>query len=314
MDKALSSYIAGRMQSVVLEDRASLDIWRAKFKDGAQSLTFIPLDNLESYKGKRNREGRLLISHNAEGFDGFEGVAVNQLHFKEQFSHLRASVFYILFREALVFDTFENGMEFRKKMLQLNKRCPTLLLLDGNAPIETTGFITVGVRKPSPFHFGVTPLEEQDDYKSAFRIKQILAEYGKVLTDKEDFNKDELQPAENRYKNAEQSCDLSIAQTNAELEKVNSKIEQLTNTNRPRENQQQQQQDQHQQQHQEHEHEYEQQQEENLTSVPRRSFHLQTVEMTSPRQRTPATKKGSRQSRNFDETAPESPQARKRRK
>jgi len=228
VDAAISTFVGHRMNAIVLKDNISLDKLEERLANSSQTVTLLSLDNVEKFQGERDEvDRRLLFNNGGEKFPGFKGVAVNMLQFKanSQEADLRATVFFAMLKDTLIFDTRDNAMEYRRSRIIRNKRCPVLLSLDGKAFIDPTGFVTVGARRQAQYHFGTLPLEEQDDYKSINHTLGILKSYMESQKHKSSLINEELKPAEIKL----QELKSPVALLNAKIEKVSKEIEQLQN-------------------------------------------------------------------------------------
>ena len=73
------------------------------------------------------------------------GRAADLIQLRPQHQQLR-HIFHMLFGGCLVFDTYDNGLEYRRVALEQSVKVPLIVTMDGER-LETTGIVYAGRTK-----------------------------------------------------------------------------------------------------------------------------------------------------------------------
>lgn len=213
----ISRMIADKMQCIVVQDQASMDKVRKALEPFPNKLPILPLDNIFKCPKGLDNYGKLRLDPIGDNVDGFVGYAVNLIELDSRKDMLRHAFWNIL-GQTLVFESFEKGLQFRKKRLETNTNTPIIICLDGER-IESTGIVYGGAKSNAPpvFRFGQTPISENPEIKLLLEKKKKVEEFKKLLKETISFEKGE-------YKQSEQARDEIISKHQPELEHIEEEL------------------------------------------------------------------------------------------
>ncbi|KAG2374667.1 hypothetical protein C9374_010686 [Naegleria lovaniensis] len=213
----ISRTIADKMQCIVVQNQESMDKVRKALDAFPNKLPILPLDNIFKCPKGLDNNGKLRLDPIGDNIDGFIGYAVNLIELDPRKEMLRHAFWNIL-GQTLVFESFEKGLQFRKKRLESNTNTPIIICLDGER-IESTGIVYGGAKSNAPpvFRFGQTPISENPEMKLLLEKKKKVEEFKKILKETIAFEKGE-------YKQSEQTRDEIISKHTPEIEHIEEEL------------------------------------------------------------------------------------------
>jgi len=203
--------------TVIVKDRTTSERIRKLFEKAKNQISFIPIDNIAKIKP--------LDQNNKMTFpdigtpDGFVGYATNLIEISGNNPDLRY-IFFNLCGDAIVFETFQQGYDYRQGLLKDNKRCQTIITLD-NDKIENNGILNAEKKFESSNRFGHRPFTETSTFKDLDDKKNKLEEYKAILKEKEEFDPI-LKKVELKYKEMKDKLQKPIDEMNEKLKRLQS--------------------------------------------------------------------------------------------
>jgi chromosome segregation ATPase len=211
VDKTLANYFGKYITAVIVKDKTAGERLKKEFEKSKSSASIIPLDNLFR-KGNLDQNGKIPLTEITDV--GFVGYVVNLIDVAN--SDLR-HVFYNLFGETMVFDTYQHGYDYRSKIIK-NGKCPTIITLDGEK-LENSGIIYGGKKTESSNRFGQLPFALSKEYKKVVESKKMLEELKEIMKMRTDLA--------NAFGEAESKLNDIKKKNNKVIQELNEKIGEL---------------------------------------------------------------------------------------
>ncbi|KAL9647474.1 hypothetical protein ABK040_006835 [Willaertia magna] len=223
IDATISKQLGGLMQAVIVQNKSVADKLRQMFEKSPHKAPILPFDN---FRPSIPLDSNGLIKLNPIKAEGFIGYACNLIQIPDKNEQIRF-VFHLLLGNTLVFDTYENGYQFRNSKIQNNESCPLIITLD-NDRIESSGIVFAGAKTDGvKFRFGQIPYTETPEYKKLLRQRTKLKEYIDKYKEMEEFEKNEFSQTEQELTEIRDKYNKVMQSINRELKKVDEEISNL---------------------------------------------------------------------------------------
>eukprot|EP01080_Neovahlkampfia_damariscottae_P009904 gene9904-2226_t len=220
LDKTIAPLFGKFINALVVDNTETADRLRKDFSKSKFALAMMPLDNINK-QSELNEDGSYPF-RDINDQEGALGHAINLIELKKEQFEIRY-VFYSLIGDTIVFDTYENALAYRQRLLMQKKRCPTIVTMDGDK-LEQTGVVYAGKKQESKNRFGQLPLLETKTYLDLKMKKETLERYKSSVSQKEKFDSNDLAESETNLERIRKKYFPKIEKLKVELEKLRTDI------------------------------------------------------------------------------------------
>eukprot|EP01132_Coremiostelium_polycephalum_P008435 gene8435-10360_t len=189
---AAAKICAKKIEGVVINNKQKFDQYYHKYKDSPSPTFFISLDNITPYHNRfennnnSQQQSNLLPlkPHDGAPLSGFVGFVTNRVTLREKHEHLRKTLVWNIFRDAIMFQTLSEAMAYRQYCVTKKLHCPPILCIQEGEVLETSGFVEIGKKNKNNLNklpqFGQIPVQETKDYQTINHQKLLLEDYKKL--------------------------------------------------------------------------------------------------------------------------------------
>ncbi|GAM26398.1 hypothetical protein SAMD00019534_095730 [Acytostelium subglobosum LB1] len=177
--------IGKKMETVLVQSSKDLDQYFNMYKNHNNPIYFVALDLINPFV-EHNRDQRQDSSQSQSGLlplypmsgaptNGFLGYLVNRLQFKAQYEKLRRTIGWMLFKDAMVFESLVDGYNYRNFCVKAKRPCPTILCLKEIELIEASGMVLIGKKDVGrdQHHLGQLPITESAEFNKLVHLKSL---------------------------------------------------------------------------------------------------------------------------------------------